>query len=225
MLGSARGALSARITVGMRTGQMPDNSAAIARLISAVAFQRQSTISLELAGPNAAASLPDDRGAEKGFNFLERQSSGIGGGTTEMARNNISEKVLRMPRRDHPRQEHAVPRRAEGSARQLIHRTTHAVRERGSRRTGSPSSCRSCVLASAGGRRRGGRRRRRGRTAVRVLGDDVGVTDGLAPDGLAVVVDGELPVLHLHVVQAALEVTDLPEVLVAQVDRVAGQTG
>ena len=96
--GLARSALSARITVGMRTGQMPDNSAAIARLISAVAFQRQSTISLDLAGPNAAASLPDEPWGEKGFNFLERQSSGIGGGTTEMARNNISEKVLRMPR-------------------------------------------------------------------------------------------------------------------------------
>ena len=98
MLGLARGALSARITTGMRTGVMPDNSAAIARLISAVAFQRQSTIALELAGANAAATLPDDPWAENGFNFLERQSSGIGGGTTEMARNNISEKVLRMPR-------------------------------------------------------------------------------------------------------------------------------
>ncbi len=35
----------------MRTGQMPDNAAAIARVcISAVAFQRQNTISLDLAG-------------------------------------------------------------------------------------------------------------------------------------------------------------------------------
>jgi alkylation response protein AidB-like acyl-CoA dehydrogenase len=98
MLGLSRGALSARISQGMRNGTMPDNSAAIARLISAVVFQRQSTISLDLAGPNAAASLPDEPWAEKGFSFLERQSSGIGGGTTEMARNNISEKVLKMPR-------------------------------------------------------------------------------------------------------------------------------
>ena len=50
------------------------------------------------AGANAAATLPDDPWAEEGFNFLERQTSGIGGGTTEMARNNISEKVLKMPR-------------------------------------------------------------------------------------------------------------------------------
>jgi hypothetical protein len=98
MLGLARGALSARITTGMRAGTMPDNSAAIARLISAVAFQRQSTIALDLAGANAAATLADDPWAENGFNFLERQTSGIGGGTTEMARNNIAEKVLKMPR-------------------------------------------------------------------------------------------------------------------------------
>jgi alkylation response protein AidB-like acyl-CoA dehydrogenase len=98
MLGLARSALSARITAGMRAGVMPDNSAAIARLISAVAFQRQSTIALDLAGANAAATLPDDPWAEQGFNFLERQTSGIGGGTTEMARNNIAEKVLKMPR-------------------------------------------------------------------------------------------------------------------------------
>jgi alkylation response protein AidB-like acyl-CoA dehydrogenase len=98
MLGLARGALSARVTAGMRAGVMPDNSAAIARLISAVAFQRQNTIALDLAGANAAATLPDDPWAENGFNFLERQTSGIGGGTTEMARNNIAEKVLHMPR-------------------------------------------------------------------------------------------------------------------------------
>jgi len=98
MLGLARSALSERITAGMRAGVMPENSAAIARLISAVAFQRQSTIALELAGANAAATLPGDPWAENGFNFLERQTSGIGGGTTEMARNNISEKVLHMPR-------------------------------------------------------------------------------------------------------------------------------
>jgi len=98
MLGLARGALSARIAQGMRAGVMPDNSAAIARLISAVAFQRQNTIALDLAGANAAATLTDDPWAENGFNFLERQTSGIGGGTTEMARNNIAEKVLRMPR-------------------------------------------------------------------------------------------------------------------------------
>jgi hypothetical protein len=98
MMRLARTGLSVRITTGMRTGVFPDNAAAIARLQSAVVAQRINTISLEIAGANAAATLPDDPWAEEGFNFLERQTSGIGGGTTEMARNNISEKVLKMPR-------------------------------------------------------------------------------------------------------------------------------
>ncbi len=33
-----------------------------------------------------------------GINFLMRQAGSIGGGTTEMARNVISERVLGMPR-------------------------------------------------------------------------------------------------------------------------------
>jgi alkylation response protein AidB-like acyl-CoA dehydrogenase len=98
MLKAAGMALSQRITAGMRAGVFPENSAAIARLMNAVIQQRSTTIALELAGSNAAATLPDDPWAEQGFNFLERQTSGIGGGTTEMARNNISERVLGMPR-------------------------------------------------------------------------------------------------------------------------------
>jgi alkylation response protein AidB-like acyl-CoA dehydrogenase len=98
MLRSARAALSERIAAGMGTGVFPENSAAIARLMTAVVHQRNNTIALELAGPAAAATLPDDPWAEEGFNFLERQTSGIGGGTTEMARNNVSERVLGMPR-------------------------------------------------------------------------------------------------------------------------------
>jgi alkylation response protein AidB-like acyl-CoA dehydrogenase len=98
MLKAAGMALSQRITAGMRAGVFPENSAAIARLMNAVIQQRNVTIALELAGSNAAATLPDDPWAEQGFNFLERQTSGIGGGTTEMARNNISERVLGMPR-------------------------------------------------------------------------------------------------------------------------------
>jgi alkylation response protein AidB-like acyl-CoA dehydrogenase len=98
MLKAAGAALSERITAGMRAGVFSENSAAVARLMNAVVQQRNVTIALDLAGSNAAATLVDDPWAEQGFNFLERQTSGIGGGTTEMARNNISERVLGMPR-------------------------------------------------------------------------------------------------------------------------------
>jgi len=98
VLSTARRALTDRVTAGMRAGVFADTSAAIARLMSGVVQERITTISLDLAGAAAAATLPDDPWAEDGFNFLERQIATIGGGTTEMARNNISEKVLKMPR-------------------------------------------------------------------------------------------------------------------------------
>jgi hypothetical protein len=97
-LAEARSALADRVTMGMRAGVFPENSAALARLIGGVVQVRTSTIALDLAGAQGAATLPDDPWAEDGFNFLERQVAEIGGGTTEMARNNIAEKVLKMPR-------------------------------------------------------------------------------------------------------------------------------
>jgi alkylation response protein AidB-like acyl-CoA dehydrogenase len=67
-----------------------------------VAAGRFSTIGFELAGPDAvAASLDDDAGlllGDQGTSYLVRQLMSIAGGTTEMARNAIAERVLGMPR-------------------------------------------------------------------------------------------------------------------------------
>jgi alkylation response protein AidB-like acyl-CoA dehydrogenase len=98
VLARAQTALSSRIAAGMGAGVFSDNAAAIARLMSAVVAQRTTTIALDLSGPAAAATAPDDPLRDRGMNFVMRQQSGIGGGTTEMARNNISERVLGMPR-------------------------------------------------------------------------------------------------------------------------------
>jgi hypothetical protein len=66
--------------------------------MSAIVGERLVTIRLDLAGSGVAASSADDLWASCGVEYLMRQSSSIGGGTTEMARNNISERVLGMPR-------------------------------------------------------------------------------------------------------------------------------
>jgi alkylation response protein AidB-like acyl-CoA dehydrogenase len=98
MLRMARAALSDRVADGIRSGALPDSAAAIGRLMNGVVKARYATLALEIAGSNAVATLRDEPWAQSGFEYLERQSSSIGGGTTEMARNNISERVLGMPR-------------------------------------------------------------------------------------------------------------------------------
>jgi alkylation response protein AidB-like acyl-CoA dehydrogenase len=90
--------LSARVGEGISTGRLSDASAGLARLMRAVSQNRRTTIGMELAGSAVVASGPDDPAFGFGANYLVRQSSSIGGGTTEMARNNIAERVLGMPR-------------------------------------------------------------------------------------------------------------------------------
>jgi alkylation response protein AidB-like acyl-CoA dehydrogenase len=91
--------LRRRIGEGIGTGAMPDQSAAVGRLFAGVAAARVRTIAFEIAGPAGAAWTDDDGElAHCGTDFLMRQVSCIGGGTTEMARNVISERVLGMPR-------------------------------------------------------------------------------------------------------------------------------
>ena len=85
----------------MLSGRLPDTYASITRLMHAVDAVRKASIRFELAGPAAVASEPGDL-FDAGVSWLVRQQGAIGGGTTEMARNNISERVLGMPREYNP---------------------------------------------------------------------------------------------------------------------------
>ena len=92
-------ALQERVGEGIATGAMSDQSASIARLLSGVSNARMTTISYELAGACGTAwEDADGMAAEWGNDYLMRHVATIGGGTTEMARNVISERVLGMPR-------------------------------------------------------------------------------------------------------------------------------
>ena len=92
-------ALQRRVGQGIRCGATSDQAAAIGRLFDGIATTRATTISHELAGAAGVAwEEGDGYAAETGHDYLMRQVTTIGGGTTEMARNVISERVLGMPR-------------------------------------------------------------------------------------------------------------------------------
>jgi alkylation response protein AidB-like acyl-CoA dehydrogenase len=91
--------LNARIAESMASGRLNDQAAAIGRLFNGYTGQRIFTFEFDLAGAHAAAWGDNDGAARvAGEDFLMRQSACIGGGTLEMARNVISERVLGMPR-------------------------------------------------------------------------------------------------------------------------------
>jgi len=90
-------ALERRLRTAIHLGLLGEQASAIGRLFAGTSTARRTTVAFELA---AAAAVASDDGplAEVGADFLMRQASCIGGGTTEMARNVIAERVLGMPR-------------------------------------------------------------------------------------------------------------------------------
>lgn len=117
-LGLVTEALNHRVARGVMTGAMSDQAAAVGRLLMCASLARQSTIAYQIAGAVGGAWTDDDGdAAERGVDYLMRQTASIGGGTTEMARNVIAERVLGMPRE--PSLDRNVPFRdvPRGSAR------------------------------------------------------------------------------------------------------------
>ncbi len=90
--------LVGRITTGMRVGVFPGPAGSIPRLYGATNNERRRDIVLEVAGARGGAWLPGDPVAREMPEYLMRQGGSLGGGSNEMQRNIISERVLGMPR-------------------------------------------------------------------------------------------------------------------------------
>jgi alkylation response protein AidB-like acyl-CoA dehydrogenase len=98
--------LSRRVPAAIMKGKLTDQAAAIGRLMGGMTGIRSSQISFELAGSQGVAWTADENSVgQRGMGFLSRQAGCIAGGTTEMARNVISERVLGMPRERTPDRE------------------------------------------------------------------------------------------------------------------------
>jgi alkylation response protein AidB-like acyl-CoA dehydrogenase len=91
--------LNERIAHGVVSGAWSDQASSIGRLFHGMQSERLGTIVFELVGA-AGGTWVEDGGvlADRGTDFLMRQVGSIAGGTTEMSRNVLSERVLGMPR-------------------------------------------------------------------------------------------------------------------------------
>ncbi|MSW93917.1 MAG: acyl-CoA dehydrogenase [Actinobacteria bacterium] len=89
-----------RITVGMASGEYPAMASSMMRLAHAEIPQHKMDVMLDIAGDEAVTSVVGGDGYLRsvGVQFLMRQGASLGGGSSEMSRNMISERVLMMPR-------------------------------------------------------------------------------------------------------------------------------
>ncbi len=98
-LSRAQQLLGRRIPELIATKTTTDQAAALGKLSGGSTGVRMATITNELAGSAAVAWTDEDEQlGRQGVGFVMRQTACIAGGTTEMARNVISERVLGMPR-------------------------------------------------------------------------------------------------------------------------------
>ena len=93
-------ALIERVTTGMTTGAMPGSAGSLMKLYHADMVTRRAEIGLELAGDGAVAwpEGTETPGSRLGTHSLGRQGAALGGGSNEIQRNIISERLLGMPR-------------------------------------------------------------------------------------------------------------------------------
>jgi len=98
--GLVGGALIKRITQGVSAGKMLPPAGSLLKLYSATNVMRRYEIGLELAGEAAAAWPEDTDGVARRLSeaTLWRQGLSLGGGSNEIQRNIISERLLGMPR-------------------------------------------------------------------------------------------------------------------------------
>jgi alkylation response protein AidB-like acyl-CoA dehydrogenase len=89
-----------RVTLGMGNGKLAGQAAAITKLFTATSAERKTEIRLILAGTEAVTwpAGVETLGREAGESFLERQATSLAGGSNEIQRNIIAERVLGMPR-------------------------------------------------------------------------------------------------------------------------------
>ncbi len=95
-------ALVDRINAALRTGKMPEAAASLLRLMSGQQGYRLKEIALEIAGTQGVLRGRDDTAGSFSQGWLGARIGTVAGGSQEMQRNGISERVLGLPREATP---------------------------------------------------------------------------------------------------------------------------
>ena len=80
-------------------GQQPGPEGAVNKVFNAEFNQRRSSLAIDANGMHAVAWMPDDKGAESmAHTFLRARANTIEGGTSEVLRSQMAERILGLPR-------------------------------------------------------------------------------------------------------------------------------
>ena len=90
--------LSDRVVKGIEGGFLPAPAGSLVRLFHGLSRTERQTVAMEMQGDSALVWNQGESTGAFGVEYVQRQQACIGGGTTEMARNIISERILGMPR-------------------------------------------------------------------------------------------------------------------------------
>ncbi|GAB2658756.1 acyl-CoA dehydrogenase family protein [Nocardia goodfellowii] len=93
-----RDQLIAHVSHAVTSGAMPAAAGSLVRVFSAENAGLQADMAVKIAGAAAATEGPHDPDHRIGLDYLFRAAWSLAGGSTEMSRNIISERLLNMPR-------------------------------------------------------------------------------------------------------------------------------
>jgi len=91
-----------RVETALRLGALPAPGASLLKLLHAQAAYLRSRVAFEIAGPAAAIGEPGSPALDAGVTFLLSRRHTVEGGSNQMQRNQISERVLGLPRDEAP---------------------------------------------------------------------------------------------------------------------------